>query len=275
MSAQRTHRPKSASKPNKTVSLERVLRFLADGPVEYAPFADTVLLHAPTGTRLAVGAAWAEGLSLGLYSTSGSAVALTDAGHARLRRSGEGAERFAAQHRDVARRRIPSRTGWHDASVNRNESPLTRLHARKDAAGRPWIGDAELLAGERLRRDFDRSRIAPRMSASWDPTARCAPRTGAGGAADESDHAIDAKRRMQDALDALDPDLAGVALDVCCYLKGLETVERERRWPARSAKLMLRTALSQLAVRYGMNAGQRRDGSYARRIRTSRVDGRR
>lgn len=46
------------------------------------------------------------------------------------------------------------------------------------------------------------------------------------------------------------PELCGVALDVCCFMKGLETVERERQWPVRSAKLMLRTALMALSRHY-------------------------
>jgi hypothetical protein len=67
-----------------------------------------------------------------------------------------------------------------------------------------------------------------------------------------SDSIADARARVSRAARALGPDLAGVALDVCCFGKGLEQVERDRHWPARSAKLMLRTALMALARHYGM-----------------------
>jgi hypothetical protein len=67
-----------------------------------------------------------------------------------------------------------------------------------------------------------------------------------------SDAIVAARQRVEHALAAVGPDFAGLLLDVCCFLKGIEMVERQRAWPTRSAKLVLRLALSSLARHYGL-----------------------
>lgn len=134
-----------------------------------------------------------------------------------------------------------------------DESPLTRLATRKGKDGTSFLCEAEAMAGERLRVDFTRAGLTPGITQRWDGT----PRSGGApvGAKDLADSAIDARTRVDAAIKAVGPELAGVVLDVCCFLKGLELVERERQWPVRSAKLMLKTGLAALARHYGLETG--------------------
>ncbi|KAB0679969.1 DUF6456 domain-containing protein [Aureimonas leprariae] len=134
---------------------------------------------------------------------------------------------------------------------NPAESPLGRLATRKGADGAPFLAPAEAMAGERLRLDFTRGRLEPSVTQRWEASPRGSG--GARGAGDLSDSAIDARKRVDAAVRAVGPELAGVVLDVCCFLKGLEIVERERQWPARSAKLLLKAGLAALARHYGFD----------------------
>jgi hypothetical protein len=136
------------------------------------------------------------------------------------------------------------------------ESPLLWLARRKGADGRPLIEPHHLQAGERLRADFTRAQMMPRTTANWhSPVA--GRRRDAQAGAHPTEQAIDAKRRTRQALDQVGPEFAGLLLDVCCFLKRLEDVERERRWPARSAKVVLQLALEKLARHYGYRSEMR------------------
>lgn len=129
------------------------------------------------------------------------------------------------------------------------ESPLARLASRKGKGGEPFLAEAEAMAGERLRADFTRGSLMPSVTQRWDGS----PRAGrqAAGAGDLGDSALDARARVNAAAEAVGPELFGLLLDVCCFLKGLEAVERERQWPARSAKVALKAGLGILSRHYG------------------------
>jgi len=144
--------------------------------------------------------------------------------------------------------------------IDENESPLAWLARRRGRDGRPLIEPQQLLAGERLRADFTRAHLMPRTTSNWEsPIA--ANRKGPS-AAHFTDTMIAARQRVNNALDRVGPEFAGLLLDVCCFLKRLEDIERERAWPARSAKVVLQLALDRLARHYGF-AAQANGGAHA------------
>jgi hypothetical protein len=139
------------------------------------------------------------------------------------------------------------------ASFNDFESPLLWLARRKGPDGKPLISVHHLQAGERLRADFTAAQMMPRTTANWEaPIARRG--RGGEGASRTTERAIDARRRTRLALREVGPEFADLLLDVCCFLKRLDDVERERRWPQRSAKVILQLALDRLARHYGFGA---------------------
>lgn len=186
---------------------------------------------------------------------SGEDLILSDAGRAMLRRAEAGDDAFRQQHqlrgaqlKEVDGTRRP-------VIVNDAESPLGWLKSRKDSTGRPLISDQQFEAGERLRADYWFARLGPRVTANWSaPAPSGRMRRGApSGAADLRDEVIAAKERVMRAIEAVGPELAGVLIDICCELKGLEDAEKSHGWPQRAGKVVLQLALTRLARHYGLD----------------------
>jgi hypothetical protein len=238
--------------------LMRFLRFVAGGASRaQSDKAGTVLLICRE-QRLAVPDRLVrQALSRGLVVECAGRLTLDPAGRAFLRRAMIGAEGplpdqpFQGQNR-ILEETVMQVEGLHaPVVVNLAESPLSVLARMKARDGAPFIDGVALLAGERLRADFTRGQLQQRVSANWEASvAGGTPRSG-NGMADLTDAAIAARQRVERALSAVGPELSGVLVDVCCHLKGLEAVERERMWPARSAKMLLRSALGILSRHYG------------------------
>lgn len=156
---------------------------------------------------------------------------------------------FRASHLDLTERNIMTAEGLARVTMDDSESPLAWLARRKGRDGRALISAEHFVAGERLRADFTRGNLTPRVTSNWGaPTGR----SGGGGAGEMTDLVVAARQRVQLALEACGPEFSGILLDVCCFLRGLEDVERERGWPSRSAKVVLQLALDRLARHYGL-----------------------
>ncbi len=154
-----------------------------------------------------------------------------------------------------------------EALVNLRESPLAWLYARRNRKSATWISDAQFDAGERLREDFTFGQITNGFaSMRWGAEAASGTSGRAGSGLQElTDAKMAARKRFEGALQAVGQELSGVLVDVCCHLKGVEVIESERRWPARSAKVVLLLALSRLARHYGFVEKEHDGGGKVRR----------
>jgi hypothetical protein len=136
--------------------------------------------------------------------------------------------------------RGPARRGRRTVTVNLAESPLTWLHARGH------LDDRQFDAGERLRADWERARLAPAVTMRWDPVR---VRGGEPGLT-PGERQIAAKARFDGAVAAAGPGLADVLWRVVCAGEALPDAERALAWPARSGKLVLGLALDRVAKFY-------------------------
>jgi hypothetical protein len=157
---------------------------------------------------------------------------------------------FRARHLALGRRQIVTEFGRASVTVDEAESPLAWLARRRGRAGRALIEAHQLQAGERLRIDFTCAHLMPRTTSNLESPVRAGRQTG-GRTTDFTDTMIAARVRLHAALDAAGPEFSGLLRDVCCFLKRLEDIERERTWPVRSAKVVFQLGLERLARHYG------------------------
>lgn len=189
-----------------------------------------------------------SGAALWRCVAGGRELVLSEAGFARAARlRAPEDERFLAQSADLGTVTVHDGVARRELRVNHAESPLVWLARRRNGDGQPLLDPAQVAAGERLRVDLTLASLVPRVTADWSSPIR-----GTGHGLTPNERSLAARQRVGRALDAVGPDLAGPLVDLCGFLKGLEDIERERRWPARSAKLVIGLGLSALARHYGL-----------------------
>jgi hypothetical protein len=129
-------------------------------------------------------------------------------------------------------------------TINMAESPLGWLFARS------LVSQRQYDAGERLRADWERAQLAPRVTMAWDAAPIARGRGGSTGAPDLTGAQIDAKRRFDDAIAHAGPGLADILWRIVCAGEGMRDAETALGWPARAGKLVLTLALDRIADYY-------------------------
>jgi hypothetical protein len=227
----------------------RIVRFLSAGPasVREAAAAGKILLDGgERGTISVSRTALADMIRAGAIARANGEVSLCDA-----------VPHLASRHRDLQIMTVDVEGSPMQAVVNLSESPLGQLRRRRTKDGRPFLSDAEFKAGERLRADYTRGQIMPRTGANWVASVASGRRSDSNAVAELTEAALAARLRVERAISAVGPELSGVLVDVCCFLKGLELVEVERGWPVRSAKIVLKSALGALSRHYAPQCPER------------------
>ena len=134
--------------------------------------------------------------------------------------------------------------GQRSVTVNKVESPLGWLLARGHVTMRQFD------AGERLRADWERAQLAPRITMAWNNTPVVRGRGAAASGPDLSASQIDARKRFDAAIASAGPGLADILWRVVCAGEGMRDAETALGWPARAGKLVLVFALDRVAAYY-------------------------
>lgn len=129
-------------------------------------------------------------------------------------------------------------------TINVTESPLGWLIVRG------LISQRQFEAGERLRSDWERAQLAPRVTMAWDSSPVARGRGGSAAQPDLTGAQIDAKRRFDDAIVAAGPGLADILWRIVCAGEGMRDAETALGWPARAGRLVLTLALDRVAAYY-------------------------
>ena len=129
-------------------------------------------------------------------------------------------------------------------TVNLAESPLGWLFARG------LVSQVQFDAGERLRTDWERAQLAPRVTMACDSGPIARGRGGSPPPPELSACQIDARRRFEQAIESAGPGLSDILWRVVCAGEGMREAEGALGWPARAGKLVLSLALDRIARFY-------------------------
>jgi len=126
----------------------------------------------------------------------------------------------------------------YNAPIPNREAPLKLLARFRDRSGKYFLSPEQVQAGMSLKEDYELGLVVS--------SGDCGKSTAQVSSALRWDPLV----RFNSAVTFAGPILGDVAVRCCCFHQGMEQIEKELEWSARSGKIVLRIALTQLAVFY-------------------------
>lgn len=139
--------------------------------------------------------------------------------------------------------------GMQLVDVATDEGPLGWL------ANRGMISWRQFEAGDRLRNDYTRAALGPRVTMNWNAVPGSTVAKGAPRPMHATETQMSARARFDAACEAVGRGLVDVLWRSVCNGEGLVEVERALGWPNRSGKVVLCIALDRLADFYRLPEG--------------------
>ena len=169
-----------------------------------------------------------------------------------MREMSDSQEQYNIQHQHI-------KIDQKGKKLNLNENPISRLSIVK-VGKKSYLLPHHIEAAKRFSFLMERANLRSNITMNYNEGQLSGTKGSATSKSEITDMAIDARKKINDLLSNLPSDCASIIIDICGFEKGLQLCESERGWPRRSAKLVLRIGLEQLAQNFGLT--QKAVGTY-------------
>ena len=162
---------------------------------------------------------------------------------------------YANQHRQIEARDIYHPDGIkRPARINVHLSTLTRLVNQQGKDGQSFLAPDEIEAAGRFASDYARSMIGAIATQNYGNSVS-RQRRNVNTAEHISITALDARKRVMEALKTVGPGLDKALTSLCGSDMTMGALETSENWAKGSGKTILKLALSRLSAYYGCRAG--------------------
>ncbi|PHS42042.1 MAG: hypothetical protein COA91_01385 [Robiginitomaculum sp.] len=161
----------------------------------------------------------------------------------------------ANQHRDLEKRDIYHPDGIkRPVRINQNHSVFNKLAKATNKDGTDFLQADEIEAGEMFAADYARSMMAGMASQNYQGVSS-AGKGRENTAENISISAMDARKRVMDALAMVGSGLDRALVSLCVRDWSLRQLEAQEQWANGSGRTILKLALSRLSEFYGCKPG--------------------